>query len=526
MVQTKGEARPQMRSSMNVVNSLVGAGFLSQPYAYQQLGWVLGLVVIGVAFVLHRAACYAILKATQHTGATSLSQVVDVTLGKRYAKPLAWTVILSNFSYLVTYLVVAGDYLISFVPSVSQGASRILVSLFTMLPLSLLGDLRGLGPVSAVSVLSTAALSLGVVGLAVFVVLGADPSCIPKVDVSDVPTFTPSLWPQGGLAAGLSVGLPLVTLSLGAQFAVSSIYNSVAGTHKERGIILRRAVTYGFIIVTALGALFGMAGSGVFGTETQDNVLLNLVSTSGLAIVLKVMVAVMVTCAYPLVVHCARDSLTAMMTIKEASLPRVRTMLALTIYTLVTVTSILAPSISVVLVISSGTAGTVIYFLVPALIALRLDPLSEVQEQYEWGTEGEGDMSVDGEGYLEAEGLAHLTEHTDHHMSERERRDSVFTATVAMMTGTASSTVRRASQVLHIGEGRRGSVQAYVPPPKVDRESRRNSVIDSIGIKGGRASSGRSRSNSLHGVSWATKKDHLVRRDMSTICVNHLKHSI
>ncbi|GIQ91089.1 hypothetical protein KIPB_014173, partial [Kipferlia bialata] len=55
------EANPQRRSSLNVVNCLVGAGFLSLPYGYMTMGWIGALVFALVSFYVHRAACYQLI---------------------------------------------------------------------------------------------------------------------------------------------------------------------------------------------------------------------------------------------------------------------------------------------------------------------------------------------------------------------------------------------------------------------------------------------------------------------------------
>ncbi|GIQ84320.1 LOW QUALITY PROTEIN: hypothetical protein KIPB_005789 [Kipferlia bialata] len=215
-----------------------------------------------------------------------------------------------------------------------------------MLPLSLVPDLRRLGPVSIVSVLSCVTITLTMVTLVLHIALGGQPASVPVTlleGVEQAASLSSHVLPADGVMQGLVKGLPILSLALGLS------------------------------LVLSLGAIFGIGGTAVFGGATQDNILMNFEATSALSVVLKVVVSVMVTCAYPLVCHCARDSLVGLTTVSNARLPLLRTLVALCMYCLALGTAIVTPSISVVLVISSGSFGTVLFFFVPAYIALRFE---------------------------------------------------------------------------------------------------------------------------------------------------------
>ncbi|GIQ90156.1 hypothetical protein KIPB_012840, partial [Kipferlia bialata] len=47
------EKNPELRSSLNIVNSLVGAGFLAVPYAYMEMGWIPAFIFAIVTFFIH-----------------------------------------------------------------------------------------------------------------------------------------------------------------------------------------------------------------------------------------------------------------------------------------------------------------------------------------------------------------------------------------------------------------------------------------------------------------------------------------
>ncbi|GIQ81138.1 hypothetical protein KIPB_002047 [Kipferlia bialata] len=241
-----------------------------------------------------------------------------------------------------------------------------------------------------------------------------------------------------------------------------------------------------------------MCGTAIFGDDTQDNVLLNFKDSSGLAIILKVMVTVMVTCAYPMVCHCARDATVSLAKVRASRVSLARTLVSLTAYTLALVIAIITPSMSVILVLLSGTVGTILFFLVPALVAVRFETPdtsmgdSAIDDMRRRGRERAGEIErqmaaiVDGEGMgelmlgmaqreaeaeAEAEGegegesvstRASLSAAQRASISvcerelgsisqrEREREGSILAATVAMVTGqrdyasvrTASTSIR------------------------------------------------------------------------------------
>ncbi|GIQ82142.1 hypothetical protein KIPB_003227, partial [Kipferlia bialata] len=306
------------------------SGFLAVPYAYAQMGWIPGCLFSCLAYFIHTSGCRHLTNATRSIGATSYEEVVRVVGGRGCSKPIAIIMTLENYMYLVTFIVVAGDYLLGWVPRLTVKSSRLLASCFTMLPLSFIPDLRRLD----------------------------------------------------GWLRGLGQGLPLLALALGPEFAVSSLYNSVSGTHTMRGRTVMRGVTWGLAFTLVMELCFGVAGSAVFGTETSDDLLLNFVDSSALTSVLKVLMALVVTCAYPLIDHCSREGAISLITSRTSDLATLEICLSLCLYVCALLVAMVTPDISTVLVFSSATFGSVLYFYGPALVALRFveDPPSGERE--------------------------------------------------------------------------------------------------------------------------------------------------
>ncbi|GIQ91483.1 hypothetical protein KIPB_014759, partial [Kipferlia bialata] len=113
----------------------------------------------------------------------------------------------------ITYIVVAGDYLLSFVPSLTEKSSRLLASCFTMFPLAFIPDLRKLGPVSLLALLSCVAITISMIGVGCKVIMGETPPSIPVIPgVAETMAILP--WPSHGFVSGLGKGLPILSLAL------------------------------------------------------------------------------------------------------------------------------------------------------------------------------------------------------------------------------------------------------------------------------------------------------------------------
>ncbi|GIQ80488.1 hypothetical protein KIPB_001293 [Kipferlia bialata] len=161
------------------------------------------------------------------------------------------------------------------------------------------------------------------------------------------------------VAGDLNSAISAANDHLGAQFAISSLYNSVGGTHKQRGVIVTKGINYGLSLTLVMEVVFALVGSSVFGTDTRDDILLNFKADSTLAIGLKVLMATVVTCCYPLVDHCSRDAAVSLITSRTHDLGRLELGCTIVIYILSVTIAAVVPSISTVL----GNCGIVLFDL-------------------------------------------------------------------------------------------------------------------------------------------------------------------
>ncbi|GIQ93028.1 hypothetical protein KIPB_017186, partial [Kipferlia bialata] len=96
-----------------------------------------------------------------------------------------------------------------------------------------------------ISVLSAITITIALVTLVLSMALGGTPDCIPETVVDGVAqevVLSTSWLPR--TLGGMADGLPIMSLALGAQFAIPSLYNSLGGTNRERGYVARKGVHY------------------------------------------------------------------------------------------------------------------------------------------------------------------------------------------------------------------------------------------------------------------------------------------
>ncbi|GIQ90030.1 hypothetical protein KIPB_012673, partial [Kipferlia bialata] len=205
------------------------------------------------------------------------------------------------------------------------------------------------------------------------------------------------------------------------------------------------AVMYTMIIVALLYVLFGMSTITIFGTDTLDNVLLNLTDGSLCALAFKVLMLTILTCAYPLLCHCSRDAWLALVAALRPPGPPPKhpnllpSLVSFTLYVVNVVVSVLVPSISTILTFVSGTFGTLIYFVVPAFFNLYIhtDPHQAHPNSKSILLEDDDEMDT------------YSTAAPQAQQRERHRSDSVLAATLDFFTPNNDyRSIRKASLAL------------------------------------------------------------------------------
>ena len=99
---------PQQAISL-LINTAVGAGVLSLPFAFRCAGWAGGLLILGSVAALEAYTLHILSRYAELTGTSSYGGVVHRALGPAASAALSLVLFLYLFGSGVAYLVILGD---------------------------------------------------------------------------------------------------------------------------------------------------------------------------------------------------------------------------------------------------------------------------------------------------------------------------------------------------------------------------------------------------------------------------------
>eukprot|EP00887_Chlorella_sp_A99_P007320 scaffold2.g7320.t1 len=96
-------------SVATLLNSAIGAGVLSLPFAFQCAGWAGGLLSTVFIAAVEAFTLYVLSRYAEFTGTSSYSQLVRRMLGKKASMAMSIILLLYSFGSSVAYLIILGD---------------------------------------------------------------------------------------------------------------------------------------------------------------------------------------------------------------------------------------------------------------------------------------------------------------------------------------------------------------------------------------------------------------------------------
>ncbi|KAL0207070.1 hypothetical protein P9112_012781 [Eukaryota sp. TZLM1-RC] len=362
--QTKGASI--LSSSLNLTNTVIGAGLLCLPSAMMHGGLGLGLSLLLVVCLLASSSFIFLSSCCSKTGQYSYKGIAKSLLGRRYGSVVELFVFLYTCGTCIGYNVLIGDFLPSSLPRILPESAPdfltnrtyliILAAALVLLPLSLLPKLDALRYTSAAALVCALYLVCMVVYRYVTGTYEVDsPGPVVYWD------FSPKMF----------LAIPLMAVSFTAHYNVPNLYKELHNRSPKRFA----AVV--FISVTCCITLFAVIAS--FGylsfTNKTDGDILNNYHDDLLADIARAGLSFTLAFSYPLVCFALRRSIENMfMGEPEAYWPR-QALLATIITVCAVSVAILEERITVVLGISGSTAGQVIVFILPGIFYLKATSL-------------------------------------------------------------------------------------------------------------------------------------------------------
>lgn len=295
-----------LSASINLLNTIIGAGLLAMPFGIRANGVFLGIFVIVFSALCSMFGLYLQGRCSRYTRAGhasffSLSQITYPSLSVLFDLGIA----IKCFGVGISYLVVIGDLMPKIVDSLASqdtvDAHKYLVErnfwitivmVFVVVPLSFLRKLDSLRYASMVALSSVAYLSI----LVIEHFIKRD---IPDTIKGDVRYFKPYN------ASSMMSAFPLFVFAYTCHQNMFSLLNELKDKSSQN---------INKVIISAIGsAMFlyifvGSTGYLTFGDNVQGNIIA-MYPTSVSSTIGRIAIVILVTLSYPLQCHPARASI-------------------------------------------------------------------------------------------------------------------------------------------------------------------------------------------------------------------------
>jgi sodium-coupled neutral amino acid transporter 2 len=273
-------------STAALAATIVGAGIVALPKAFAALGLIFGSIIFMLVYGLSSFSLSAMIRAANFAGCWTYDELTRSQFGGIGARSLDIAIVLNNSGGMIIYLIIMGDVLVGAPPHydglitnlfgihtgdvwwVSRPFVMAVVCIVFLLPLVSLRSLRMLGPMSSIALLVASSLVSAVAilaGTAAFEGQLGDFNWLPNKAI------------LGDTAADMIVSflsiLPIISMSFVCHFNLLPVANSLERfTERRIAMVIRRAL----IICTVLFATLAISGVVLFGSSTENNILLNL----------------------------------------------------------------------------------------------------------------------------------------------------------------------------------------------------------------------------------------------------------
>uniref|UniRef100_H3DGG1 Putative sodium-coupled neutral amino acid transporter 11 n=1 Tax=Tetraodon nigroviridis TaxID=99883 RepID=H3DGG1_TETNG len=356
--------RSMISASFNFINSIIGSGIIGLPYALNQAGLPLGLLVLLVVAFITDYSIILLIKGGNLSGTNSYQALVQRTFGFPGFLLLSVLQFLYPFIAMISYNITTGDTLTKVfqrIPGVGPGhilAERHCVILLSTavftLPLSLYRNIEKLGKVSLLSMGLTLAVLITVIVRAATLA----PQILPTKDA----------WVFAKANAIQAAGI--------MSFAFICHHNSflIYGSLEEPSIASWTRVTHVSVgSAVIISAAFAVAGYSTFTGFTQGDIFENYCRDDNLATFGRFCFGLSIVTTFPLECFVTREVVSNLVCCRE--LTRVEHAgLTVLIVSVCTSMSLAFECLGVVLELNGVLSATPLIFIIPSACFLKLSP--------------------------------------------------------------------------------------------------------------------------------------------------------
>lgn len=350
--------------TFSLVQTSVGAGMLSIPYAFKSMGLVLGICVTVFVALLSFYTLWLTIKASESVREYDFKSVADKLLGRFAGIPYEVFVFVICYGAATVYLIIIGqllpDVFREWIGRNSYLANKNYWTAIMMIPTVILCALPSIGILSNFAIFSVISAFYIVVVIIIKFFTVAAQGKLTVVGVNLLPTD-----PFSAFGA-----FPILFLSFGCHLTVLSLYKDMKNRTSTK-MTISAGATVSIVLIIYL--VLGITGLIIFKGDTFDNVLKNFSPSEYYATIAKFGLTVQLVLSYATLHYACRNSIEAMF-FKTWQFDWFRWIL-LEIILVGSMLGIAAMFSEIVTLFSlvGAVAGVFVFYIFPALLYMRAE---------------------------------------------------------------------------------------------------------------------------------------------------------
>ncbi|ESU39743.1 Amino acid permease [Giardia duodenalis] len=428
------EENSSTSTSFTLMSQIVGASLLSIAYIFSRIGFTLTFFIIPISLGISLYLILGYIEACYLTRSYSYRALTQKVIGPKFAYTLDAMLIVLYFGFLTSYIIIASQSVIgilqSFLPSFDSHkwipyVMKAGVSFLIILPLSLLKSTKVLSAIASVSIFFAMGMAV-TIPVYYFISLGRNGQVCPRFP-SAKPTdgstaggfFRPAIpwWPSPSKGLGLGslpMGflfffsyIPMLQGNYTAQLVTPPMLSMLKGPLYLRMRVLKLSIIIAMSLCTVLYCLVGFFGALIFGKTIDSNVLKSFdICSDYWIVVIKILYALVVCVAYPLVLYPLKLSIFSYIKIDKDIEPKrwygIFAGLTLAFVVFGFGVALVYENIAAIFGLLGSICGGILYFGVPIWVYYKL-PILRVESKNDVGQEFR--EAADENGVIETEAV-------------------------------------------------------------------------------------------------------------------------
>ncbi|ESU37053.1 Amino acid transporter [Giardia duodenalis] len=370
-----------LSSSINLINTISGAGLLALPYTVMRSGWVIGLFSMIFVIVIGSISFYLLSFISDALQVFNYGAIAQKLYNRHVGNLVNILIIALTLGLLMAFTVLIRESMFFFSanPELEWAGqlSLIAVSLVAILPLSLLRNLNSLW---LTSLLSIVCLIYFMVMILSFAILSNSSSIINKNIVHPIKKGSP-------VPVSTSLNLILAVASLSITFC--GHYNSLNIYKEVRNKSLtkmKHIIVLVAVVVALLNVTVGLAGYFMFTDQCLPDILLNLAEYPSAHIwseIADIGIIFVLVFSFPVVCFALRRAVEDAIFQTEYVRRKWSILISLTVVVFTALIGCFVNDVGIVLDLTGMLAGVPLVFIFPAIFTLSfLNPKSHYNQQF------------------------------------------------------------------------------------------------------------------------------------------------